>query len=144
MWFIILFRRNEKGNRTFMELTVGIKHEMSEKVVSENTAAALGSGLLPVYATPSMIALMEGCCSASVQPCLDEGYQTVGTAVNIKHLSATPLGMMVRVESELIEVDRRRLLFAVKAYDEAGLIGEGEHERFIINAESFLEKTNAK
>lgn len=127
-----------------MELTVGIKHEMTEKVVSENTAAAIGSGLLPVYATPSMIALMEGCCAASVSAYLEDGYQTVGTAVNIKHSSATPLGMTVRVESELVEVDRRRLVFSVKAYDDAGLIGEGEHERFIINAESFLEKTNAK
>ena len=100
--------------------------------------------MLDVYATPAMIALMEGCASQSVAPYLDEGCGTVGTAVNIRHLAATPIGMKVYCESILTEVDGRRLLFNVKAYDETGLIGEGTHERFIINSEKFFAKVNAK
>ena len=91
-----------------------------------------------------MIALMEGCASQSVAPYLDEDCGTVGTAVNIRHLAATPIGMKVYCESILTEVDGRRLLFNVKAYDETGLIGEGTHERFIINSEKFFAKVNAK
>ena len=125
-------------------LSTGIKGEKSVKVVYENTAAALGSGLLEVFATPAMIALMENTACSSVAGELGEGEGTVGTLLNVKHLSATPVGMTVRCESELIEVDRKRLVFDVKAYDDAGLIGEGIHERFIINNEKFMSKTQAK
>ncbi|MBE5890864.1 MAG: thioesterase [Lachnospiraceae bacterium] len=127
-----------------MELKVGLKNEVSEMVVYEKTAKAMGSGLQPVYATPSMVALMEKCCCDSVIPYLEEGYATVGTGINIKHLSATPMERKVRVESVLKEIDRRRLVFDVVAYDEAGKIGEGEHERFIIDTEKFLKKAQEK
>ncbi|MCC8141945.1 MAG: thioesterase family protein [Lachnospiraceae bacterium] len=125
-------------------LIVGIKGEQSEKVVHENTATAVGSGVLEVYGTPCMLALMEKTACESIEPYLEEGWGSVGTQVNIKHLAATPIGMTVRCESELKVVDGRRLLFDVKAYDDKGLIGEGTHERFTVNNEKFQEKANAR
>lgn len=125
-------------------LEVGIKGEQTVDVVYENTATAVGSGVLEVFATPCMLALMEKTACDSVIPYLEEGWGSVGTEANIKHIAATPIGMTVRCESELIEVDGRRLVFSVKAYDEAGLIGEGVHERFTVNNEKFQNKTNAK
>ena len=125
-------------------METGIRGRIETVVTQKESAKTLGSGLLDVYATPAMIALMEGCACQSVAPYLDEGCGTVGTAVNIRHLAATPMGMKVYCESILTEVDGRRLLFNVKAYDETGLIGEGTHERFIINSEKFFAKVNAK
>ncbi len=125
-------------------LEAGIKGEQKVEVVYENTATAVGSGVLKVFATPCMLALMEKTACDSIIPYLDEGWGSVGTEVNIKHVSATPIGMTVRCESELIEVDGRRLVFTVKAYDEAGLIGEGTHERFVVNNEKFQSKTDSK
>lgn len=125
-------------------METGIRGRIETVVTQKESAKTLGSGLLDVYATPAMIALMEGCASQSVAHYLDEGCGTVGTAVNIRHLAATPIGMKVYCESILTEVDGRRLLFNVKAYDETGLIGEGTHERFIINSEKFFAKVNAK
>lgn len=125
-------------------LTVGIKGTQSVTVANDNTAAAMGSGTLAVFATPAMIALMEKTAYISVQNELDEGCGSVGTLLNVKHLAATPVGMQVTCESELVEIDNRRLVFTVKAYDEKGLIGEGTHERFIVQNEKFLAKTNAK
>ncbi|MCD8149320.1 MAG: thioesterase family protein [Clostridiales bacterium] len=125
-------------------LETGIRGEQQVKVVYENSAAAVGSGLLEVFATPSMIALMEKTASSSVQPFLEDGQGTVGIELRVKHLAATPLGMTVRCESELTEVDGRRLVFSVKAYDDAELIGEGTHERFIINNEKFMGKAQVK
>ena len=125
-------------------IEVGIKGRQETIVTKELTAEAVGSGLLPVYATPMMIALMEKTAHTSVSPYLEEGTGTVGTLMNVSHLAATPMGMKVYCESELIEVDRRRLVFSVKAYDESGLIGEGKHERFIIENEKFLAKANQK
>ena len=125
-------------------LETGIKGEQKVEVVYENTATAVGSGVLEVFATPCMIALMEKTACDSVIPYLEEGNGTVGTEVNVKHLSATPIGMTVRCESELVEIDGRRLVFKVAAFDDAGLIGEGMHERFIVNNEKFQSKTNRK
>lgn len=125
-------------------LEKGIRNTKTEKVVKENTAAAVGSGLLEVYATPAMIALIENAASTSVLPYLEESDGTVGTKLEISHVSATPVGMTVRCETELIEVDRRRLVFQAKVYDDAGLIGEGTHERFIIHNEKFLAKAQSK
>ena len=113
-------------------------------VTESNTAASMGSGLLAVFATPSMIALMEQAAFTSVTPALEEGCGTVGTLMNVKHLAASPVGAHIRAEAELTQVDGRRLVFHVAAYDDAGLIGEGEHERFIIQNEKFLAKANAK
>ena len=91
-----------------------------------------------------MIALMEKAAFTSVASALDEGCGTVGTLMNVKHLAASPVGAHIRAEAELTQVDGRRLVFHVAAYDDAGLIGEGEHERFIIQNEKFLAKANAK
>ena len=127
-----------------MQLAVGLRGEATVTVVPENTAAAAGSGALPVFATPCMIALMEPAALETVQPYLDEGQGTVGTRIEVSHLAATPVGMTVRAEAELTEIDRRRLGFAVRAYAGGELIGEGRHERFIIDSERFLQKALAK
>jgi predicted thioesterase len=113
-------------------------------VTREYTAKAMSSGSLEVYATPAMIALMEETAFLSVQDHLDEGCGTVGTKVDIEHVSASPLGMKITCESELVEIKDRKLVFSVSAYDEVGLIGKGTHERFIINNEKFQNKTNQK
>ncbi|MGX8712157.1 MAG: thioesterase family protein [bacterium] len=118
----------------------GIKGRREQTVTPEMSAARIGSGLVEVFATPMMVALIEQTCLESVLPKLEEGQGTVGTLVNVTHVSATPVGMRVWCESELVEVDRRRLVFKVKAYDECGLIGEGTHERFIIDTAKFFEK----
>lgn len=122
----------------------GIKGNGEIVVTQELTAMNIGSGLLPVYATPMMIALIENTAAGSVLPFLEAGQGTVGTRVDVAHLSATPIGMRVRAETELTEVDRRRLVFTVRAWDEAGLIAEGTHERFIIDNEKFMRKAAAK
>lgn len=108
------------------------------------SAARVGSGLVDVFATPMMIALIELTCNESVMPFLDDGLGTVGTLVNVSHVAATPIGMRVWCDSELVETDRRRLVFSVKAYDERGLIGEGTHERFIIDMQRFQAKALSK
>ena len=121
-----------------------IKGHKEQIVTPEMSAARVGSGLVDVFATPMLVALVEQTCYESVLPHLDEGQGTVGTLVNVSHLSATPIGKRVWCESELTEVDRRRLVFHVKAYDESGLIGEGTHERFVIDTAKFMEKLKAK
>ena len=126
------------------ELKIGIIGRGERIVTRELTAAACGSGLLPVFATPQMIALMEQTAAESVAPCLPEGSSTVGVHLDIQHLSATPVGLTVTCETELVEIDRRRLVFSCKAYDSAGLIGEGRQERFIVDSEKFLAKLEAK
>jgi len=126
------------------ELSRGVLGTQEELVTEKNIASALGSGGLAVYATPCMITLMEYCAMESVRPFLPEGSSTVGTRLEVKHLAATPIGMTVRCETELIEVDRRRLVFLCRAYDDAGLIGEGTQERFIVDNAKFMEKTQAK
>ena len=125
-------------------LEAGVKGEQSVEVVYENTATAVGSGVLEVFGTPCMLALMEKTASESVAPYLEEGCGSVGTQVNISHVAATPIGMTVRCETELNEVDGRRLVFNVAADDEAGLIGEGTHERFVVQNEKFQTKANNK
>ncbi len=125
-------------------LELGISATQKQLVTEAVTAKEMGSGELPVYATPSMIALMENTAYTSVSDCLEEGQGTVGTLMNVKHLSATPVGMEVTCETKLIEIDRKRLVFEVKAYDEKGCIGEGVHERFIIDNDKFLTKAESK
>ncbi len=125
-------------------LEVGIKGKKEMLVTKEKTAKAVCSGALQVFATPCMIAMMENTAFESVAPELEEGSGTVGTSLNVKHVAATPVGMKVTCETELIKIDGRALTFSVKAYDECGLIGEGEHERFIITEEKFQAKADAK
>ena len=117
---------------------------MTETVTEEKTAAALGSGTLRVYATPAMIALMENTALNSVADKLDDGMTTVGTKLDIVHTSASPVGSTITCESELVEIDRRRLVFSVTVYDNVGEIGKGTHERFIVDSVKFSEKTAAK
>ncbi len=121
-------------------LETGLKNRKAVVVREKDTAAAHGSGSLPVFATPAMIALMENTAMESVQPYLAEGEGTVGTRVDVKHMAATPVGGEVTCETELVEIDRRRLVFTVKAYDARGAVGEGIHERFMVNNEKFMGK----
>ena len=125
-------------------LEVGLSKELSEEVTKEKLASARGSGALDVYATPEMITMMEKAALLAVSNELSEGDTTVGTAVNIKHTSPTVLGSTVRATACLIEIDGRRLLFEVKAFDEAGEIGSGTHERFIVTIDKFLKKAESK
>lgn len=125
-----------------MEIKIenGLTGHEEQIVVYEDTAAKYGSGLVEVFATPAMIALMEKTCLRSVLPFLPEGFGTVGTKVDIVHTKATPVGMKVTCESELVETDRKRLVFEVVARDEEGEIGRGRHERFIIDVAKFMSK----
>ncbi|MBR1457498.1 MAG: thioesterase family protein [Oscillospiraceae bacterium] len=126
------------------ELFPGIKGQAEVEVVFENTAAAVGSGALEVFGTPSMIALMEKAALQSVQPYLEEGQGTVGLHLDVAHLAATPVGMTVRAESELERVDGRMLYFKVCAYAGEEKIGEGTHQRCIVYNDRFLAKALAK
>ena len=126
------------------DLSVGMKAERSMTVTEDVTAAKVGSGLLPVFSTPSMIALIELTACSLIEPYLEDGVTTVGTLVNVRHLSATPVGMDVRCEAELTELDGRRYVFSVKVFDAAGLVGEGVHERFSVKSSRFMEKAEAK
>ena len=123
-----------------MALQTGLKGESTTTVVHENTAAAVGAGGVEVFATPMMIALMENAAWRAVAGSLPEGDVTVGTLVNVKHLAATSLGQQVRAVAELTEIDGRRLVFHVEAFDEQKKVGEGIHERFIVNLERFLQR----
>lgn len=143
MIVIFQFLSKTKKERDDM-LELHIKGEATIQVTKACTAEAVGSGMLPVFATPSMIALIEKAAAESVASLLEPGMTTVGTKLDIAHTAATPIGMTVRAESELSEIDGRRLVFTVRAFDEAGEIGSGTHERFIVNAEKFLAKANAK
>lgn len=125
-------------------MDTGIKGFKEIIVTKELTARSMGSGDLEVYATPAMVALMEGTAADSVKSELDEGKGSVGTSIKVKHLVATPIGMRVRCESELIEASGRRLVFRVSAFDEKDKIGEGTHERFIISNDKFQSKANSK
>ena len=125
-------------------IEIGIKGHREQMVTPDLTADRIGSGLVQVFATPMLVALMEQTCNESVTPLLEAGQGTVGTHIDISHSAATPVGMKVWCDSELVKVDRRRLVFTVKAFDECGPIGEGRHERFIIDSEKFQAKIDAK
>ncbi len=127
-----------------MEITVGMKGQVTTLVEKEDTAAEVGSGSLLVYATPCMVALMEGAACEAIASVMDEGKTTVGTELNIRHLSATPVGLEVRAEAEVTEVDGKMITFQITAYDEAGKIGEGTHKRCIVSSQRFLDKTYEK
>ena len=126
------------------KITPCITGEKSTAVVMENTAVAMGSGTLRVFATPAMIALCEACCAESVEDLLGEGITSVGTRIDIEHLSASPIGAGIVCKSRLTAFDGRRLDFEVEVSDNAGLIGKGTHTRFTVKADSFLKKTYDK
>ena len=122
----------------------GIKFSLERVVTEDLTAKAMGSGTLDVFATPAMIALIEETAWKSVAERLEDGQATVGTCLKINHIAPSPVGMKIKCETELTEIDGRRLVFNVKVVDECGEIGNGVHERFIINAERFQAKANEK
>ena len=121
-------------------LKSGLKNSVAITVTEELSAKNMGSGSLDVLATPALIAGMENVCMNCVQPFLEEGSTTVGTKVNVSHLAATPLGDTVTYNCELVETDKRRLVFAVTAFDSRGKTGEGIHERFIVDIGRFMSK----
>ncbi len=125
-------------------MNIGIKGTQELIVSKKDSANFIGSGNLEVFATPALIALVEKTAWTSVAPFLIDEESTVGTKVNIKHISSTPLGMKVTCNTELIEIDRKRLVFSVKVFDEKGLIAEGIHERFVVNGVKFYSKTQEK
>ena len=127
-----------------MDITVGMKGEVTSLVEREDTAAEVGSGSLLVYATPCMVALMEGAACEAIAPAIAEGSTSVGIELSIRHVSATPVGMEVRAEAEVTAVDGKIITFKITAYDEAGIIGEGTHQRCIISSQRFLDKTYSK
>ena len=125
-------------------LNTGIKNTLTIKVTKDKKAKVLGSGTLDVFATPAMVALMEQTAAQSVQPLLENGITSVGTKINVEHLSADPVGIEVTCESTLVEIDNRRLVFDIVVSDKHSVVGKAYHERFLIKSESFMTKTNAK
>lgn len=121
-------------------MKIGDKGTVTVKVTKENCASAIGSGALDVFATPSMIALMENAACEAINASLQPGESSVGTKVNISHLKASALEDSITATATLTEIDGRRLVFEVVANDSKGIIGEGRHERFVINVEKFLSK----
>ena len=128
----------------YIMIEIGIKGHQETIVGENNVATNVGSGKVKVFSTPMMIALMEKAACLSIEPFLEEGQSSVGTHVDVSHLSATPVGMKVWADSEVVAIDRRKITFSVKAYDERGLIGEGTHDRFIINIDKFQTSAQNK
>ena len=127
-----------------MEIIVGMKAEAATCVEREDTAREVGSGSLLVYATPCMVALMEGAACKAIEDALGEDQTTVGTELQTSHISATPVGLDVRAEAEVTAVEGKVITFRVTAYDEAGKIGEGTHKRVIVSSQRFLDKAYQK
>ena len=121
-------------------LKVGMTNRFDKVVLEEDTAKSLASGTIEVFSTPMMVAMMECAAKDLIQPYLEEGYSTVGTSLNIKHIAATKVNKRVWAIAELIEIDRKRLTFKIDAFDEDKKIGEGTHERYIIENEKFIAK----
>lgn len=127
-----------------MKIEIGMKGEVSTLAEKADTAAEVGSGSLLVYATPCMVALMEGAACEAIETGLEENETTVGIELNIKHIAATPVGMEVRAEAEVTAVEGKIITFTLRAFDEAGEIGNGTHKRALVNSQRFLDKTYAK
>ena len=125
-------------------IEAGLTAEIEHVVGPEDTAAAYGSGLVPVLSTPHLIALMESAAQTAIVPTLEAGQTAVGTVVEMKHLAATPVGMRVRVRAELIAVDGRRLRFHIEAWDDVEKVGEAEHERFVVDQARFMKRVMEK
>jgi fluoroacetyl-CoA thioesterase len=116
-----------------MSLTPGTTHEITRTVTPDMTADALGNPGVMVFATPSVLTLIENVCSAMLLPHLPAGAATVGTAVDMKHLGATPLGMQVRAKATLVETDGKRFVFSVEVFDAKEKVAEAKHDRFLVN-----------
>jgi predicted thioesterase len=127
-----------------MTLTPGLVGEVHATVDASMLASALGSGAVQVFSTPSMIALMENAAARAVEGVLPPGQTTVGTRLDVRHLAATPLGLKVRARAELREVDGRKLTFTVEAFDSQEKIGEGTHERVVVDPTRLIARAAAK
>ncbi len=126
------------------DLTIGLHAELTFTVTEFDTATKWGSGLVPVFGTPSLVALMEAAAVKALEGHLPEGQTTVGGHIDVHHLAATPVGMQIRARAELTAMDGRKLTFKVEAWDEVEKIGEALHARFIIDKEKFLARAQAK
>lgn len=127
-----------------MPVSKGIRGEAAVIVNESNTASRLGSGSLPVFGTPALIALMERAAVNALRPHLDEGQESVGIAVNIRHVAATPMGKRVKAEAVVTDVNDRKVTFAVKAFDQFEMIGEGTHQRVLVDRDTFMWKVASK
>jgi predicted thioesterase len=125
-------------------LKLGLKGEKAIVVAEEHTAPHVGSGGVPVLATPVMVNLLEAAALAAVEKFLPAGYQTLGTVLNLTHFAATPVGLEVRAMTELVAVEGRTLTFSLKAEDEIETIGEGSHQRVVVNVERFEQRVKNK
>lgn len=126
------------------EIRIGMNSTKETVVTTENTAVSVGSGSLEVFATPALTALMEKAAAAAVADSMEDDETTVGTLLNINHLSATPCGMKVKAYAEVTEINGREITFKVTAEDEKGEIGNGIHKRFVVFGKKFMSKTNSK
>ena len=126
------------------QLTLGLNAEITLTVTEADTAAKWGSGLVPVFGTPSLVGLMEAAAVKALEGHLPEGQTTVGGHIDVRHLAATPVGMQVRARAELTSIDGRKLTFQIEAWDEVEQIGEALHERFVIDTEKFIARAKAK
>ena len=129
---------------TFEKIFVGLKNSVESIVKIEDTAVKVGSGSLEVLATPKMLALIEKAAADLLEKNLPQEFTSVGTLLNVKHSSPTPIGMKIFAEVEISEIDGRKIIFKVAAFDEIGEIGNGVHERFIVGREKFQTKANEK
>jgi fluoroacetyl-CoA thioesterase len=125
-------------------LTPGLMAELEHIVTDDDTASKWGSGLVPVFSTPALVGLMESSAVAALSGHLSPGQTSVGMRIDVRHLAATPVGMLVRARAELTAVEGRKLAFKIQAWDEVELIGEAEHERFIVDEARFLGRIQAK
>jgi fluoroacetyl-CoA thioesterase len=126
------------------EITLGLFGELEHSVTDADTAARWGSGLIPVFSTPALVGLMESAAVQALKGSLQPGQTTVGARIDVHHLAATRVGMKVRARAELTAVEGRKLTFKIQAWDEAELIGEAEHERFIVDEGRFMERVKKK
>jgi fluoroacetyl-CoA thioesterase len=137
------FLKEEKGV-SMAEIIAGLSGELEHLVTEADTASRWGSGLVPVFSTPSLVGLMESAAVKALEGRLEPGKTTVGARIDIRHLAATPVGMKVRARAELTAVEGRKLTFTVQAWDEAELIGEADHERYVIDEARFVARVEAK
>jgi fluoroacetyl-CoA thioesterase len=126
------------------KLTPGLTGETETTVTESNTAARLGSGAAPVFGTPALVGLMEGAAIRALADRLPPGQTSVGGRIDVRHLAPTPVGMRVHARAELVEVDGRRLVFHIEAWDEVERIGAATHERLVVDEEKFIAKAQAK
>jgi fluoroacetyl-CoA thioesterase len=126
------------------DIPIGATGSMTVNVTADTLAERFGSGAVGVFSTPNLVLVMEQAAVEAVRPYLEEGETSVGTLVNIRHISATPPGLVVSAKAVLAEIDRRRLIFQVEAYDGVEKIGEGTHERFVVKKDEFLSKAQVK